>query len=206
MIKRFFAALLLFCLPLGAAAEEGDAAAARAVVDTLHGGIADMLKASAGLDFNGRVALLCPLLDEAMSVRRQAASAVGASAWNGWTFEQRDHYVGLYRDYLCALYADRFDKDSGQTFHIVGDRPGPRGAIVVLTEVHVPGDDPIDINYVMQRMSGAWKIIDLFLDGTVSEVALRRSEFSSLLRDRGYDGLMAAIAEKTASRAANTTP
>ena len=202
MLRRFIVALTLILVsPTVSAADDGNADA-RAVLETFHDGISSVLEASGGLDFQGRTSLLCPVLEQAMAIKRQSARAVGARSWNAWSAEQRDTYAAHYRDYLCASYADRFDADVGQTFHIVGERPGPRGGMLLLTEVRVPGTQPVAINYVMQDIEGRWSIIDLFLDGTISEVALRRSEFAAVLRDQGYDALITAIAEKTASRGA----
>ncbi len=200
MLRRFIVAFALTLMPPAAYAADDSKADAHATLERFHNGISSVLKASSGLDFQGRTNLLCPVLEQAMAIKRQSARAVGARAWNTWSQDQRDAYAAYYRDYLCASYADRFDADVGQTFHIVGERPGPRGSLLLLTEVRVPGTQPVAINYVMQEINGRWGIIDLFLDGTISEVALRRSEFAAVLRDQGYDALITAIAEKTASR------
>ncbi len=54
----------------------------------------------------------------------------------------------------------------------------------------------MSINYLMRRSDGAWRIADVYLTGTISELATRRSEFSSVLRDQGVDGLIAVLNRK----------
>ena len=49
------------------------------------------------------------------------------------------------------------------------------------------------LNYLMHQNQGAWQISDVYLDGTISQVAVQRSEFSSILRREGVDGLVMAL-------------
>jgi phospholipid transport system substrate-binding protein len=49
----------------------------------------------------------------------------------------------------------------------------------------------------MMRPNGeSWLISDIYLDGAISEVATRRSEFSTILRNEGIDSLIAALNRK----------
>ena len=56
----------------------------------------------------------------------------------------------------------------------------------------------------MRRVNGRWKIVDVYLDGTVSELALRRSEFSSIVKRESFDALIEAIDAKTAKLASGS--
>ena len=49
---------------------------------------------------------------------------------------------------------------------------------------------------MMRRNGEAWLISDIYLDGAISEVATRRSEFAAILRTDGVDGLIAALNRK----------
>ena len=46
------------------------------------------------------------------------------------------------------------------------------------------------------------QIVDIFLTGTISELATRRSEFSAVLQQGGYQALLATLERKTAAQAA----
>lgn len=153
------------------------------------------------LKHEGRARALRPIVDNAMDLTVFGARTVGRAAWNSWTSDQRETFIAAYRDYVCATYAARFTGFSGQEFVIVGERPGPRGQIIVETEVHEPEEKPIPIDYVMLGRRGDWGIVDIYLDSAISEVALRRSEFSSVLRKDGFEGLLAAVRKKTLERA-----
>ena len=56
--------------------------------------------------------------------------------------------------------------------------------------------EPIKVDYLMQRSGDSWLISDIYLDGAISEVATRRSEFAAILRNEGIDGLIAALHRK----------
>jgi phospholipid transport system substrate-binding protein len=176
---------------------------AEAVVRELQDNMLGILKRTSGEAFERRVDALCPLLSDKMDVKLQSAMAVGRGVWNGWSDDQRSAYTSRFRQYLCAIYASRFRDFDGQSLVVVGSRPGPAGAVIVNSEVRIPEEAAISIDYVMrQKPDQSWKVADLYLSGRVSEVALRRSEFANVLRSQGFDALLAAIEKKTAAQAA----
>ncbi len=56
--------------------------------------------------------------------------------------------------------------------------------------------EPVKVDYMMHRNGEGWLISDIYLDGAISEVATRRSEFSAILKTDGVDGLIAALNRK----------
>jgi phospholipid transport system substrate-binding protein len=59
----------------------------------------------------------------------------------------------------------------------------------------------VALDYRLRPVDGEWRVIDVFLNGTVSELALRRAEYSGVLKREGFDGLMRALEEKIAAQA-----
>jgi len=66
----------------------------------------------------------------------------------------------------------------------------------VLTKIIVPNEDDVQLNYRLMKRNGEWRVIDVYLNGTVSELALRRSEYSSALKREGFEQLIASIETK----------
>ena len=60
----------------------------------------------------------------------------------------------------------------------------------------------IYLSYLLRQNDGVWQTADVYLNGTISELATRRSEFSSIIRAQGFDGLVATLNKKTATLAA----
>jgi len=56
---------------------------------------------------------------------------------------------------------------------------------------------PIVLNYLMHETGSSWKVIDVYLSGTVSELATRRSEFGSILKSGGAEALADNLRSRT---------
>jgi phospholipid transport system substrate-binding protein len=54
----------------------------------------------------------------------------------------------------------------------------------------------VAINYVLHDNDTAWQIRDIYLTGTISELATRRSEFTAVLRTGGIEALIAQLNKK----------
>ena len=57
------------------------------------------------------------------------------------------------------------------------------------------------LNYLLRQNAGIWRIFDVYLDGSISELATRRSEYTSILDDQGFDGLIDRLEERIARHA-----
>jgi phospholipid transport system substrate-binding protein len=84
----------------------------------------------------------------------------------------------------------------GYSGEVVGEASSSPG-VIVRTRIVKSNGEPVSINHLTRRNGNAWQVVDVYLDGTISELATRRSEFSSILRDRGIDGLITALNRKT---------
>jgi phospholipid transport system substrate-binding protein len=73
--------------------------------------------------------------------------------------------------------------------------------VIVRTKLVQPNDNPVQLDYLLRGGQEKWRIIDVYLSGTVSQLAARRSEFSSVLRQSGVSGLVTLLKQKTAELA-----
>ena len=78
---------------------------------------------------------------------------------------------------------------------MTGEQPSPGGTLIT-TEIVKSNGEPVRLNYLMRQNGGLWRIADVYLNGTISELATRRSEFGSILRAQGIDGLIAMLNTK----------
>jgi len=78
---------------------------------------------------------------------------------------------------------------------VTGEQPAAAGLMVRSKIIRANGE-PVNIDYMMRRSGETWLISDIYLDGAISEVATRRSEFGAILRTDGVDGLIAALNRK----------
>ena len=123
-----------------------------------------------------------------------ARLSVGVS-WATLTEAHRQQVTESFGRYISAIYADRFDSYAGQKLQVTGEQPNAAGTMVRSQIVKANGD-PVNVDYMMCRNANSWLISDIYLDGAISEVATRRSEFAAILKKEGTDGLIAALNRK----------
>ena len=143
---------------------------------------------------SGRYARLAPVVDRVFDVPSMTRLAIGSS-WAALSPAQQQQLVEAFRHYIAATYADRFDSYSGQQLQVTGERPN-NGDVVVQTKIVKSDGDTTTLDYLMRQNQGSWQVSDVYLDGTISQVAIQRSEFYSILRRDGVDGLVIALNRK----------
>jgi phospholipid transport system substrate-binding protein len=169
-----------------------------AVVANLQQGLLWIMKNAKTLGFQGRYDYLLPIVQKDFDVAFMGSKSVGRH-WKGLDAEQQGQWLGQFADYLTSNYAAQFKGWDGESFELLGEEPAPRDTQVVLTRLVVPGGDDVILNYRLRKNSaGQWRIIDIYLKGTVSELALRRSDFSSILKNKGFGALVLAMNKKVA--------
>jgi len=199
---RFLAALFfLFALavpgrsqPAAKAVEAGAPATAKDLCDAL---ITAMKKGSS-LDFAARRDLLAPVIQRDYDLAFMTRIVVG-SAWRSFSPEDRQKLTEAFGAFSIATYAQRFDSYSGEHFEV---DPSPTtlssGDCIVHTKLFTGDPEPVQLDYLMRKTGGGWQIIDVYLSGTISEMAARRSEYSATLRQGGAQALIDLLTKKAA--------
>ncbi len=168
---------------------------AAAVVTRLHGTLLSVMKEADALGVKGRFQRLSPEIERSFHLTLMARVTSGA-VWKKVDTAQRDDLAAAFARLSVATYASRFDGYSGQSFETTGERPGPRATRLVDTRILSPGDQPVPLTYVVKRIDGLWGIVDVLLDTGISELAVRRSEYRSILKKGGVEGLIAVLNAK----------
>ena len=166
-----------------------------AVVERFHESLLAVMKEARVLDARARYDRLAPSLEESFNLRQMIRIAAG-TYWTQATEADRNRLTAAFKHLSISTYAARFDGYSGQTFHTLGTRPGPVGTLLVDTEIRSPGEPAVAITYVMRNAGDRWSVVDVLLEGGISELAVRRSEYSRVLRERGIEGLVADLDRK----------
>jgi phospholipid transport system substrate-binding protein len=191
---RLLVSLTLLLATSVAMADDGTPTA---VVDRLDASLLGVLQQAEKLGYQGRLERLTPALEQAFDFAFMAEKALG-SHWKDLSEPDRARWARAFKDLTLANYAARFERFSGQTFTRLGDEPGTNGTVLVQTKVTDPGDEDVELSYRLRTTEAGWKIIDVYLKGTVSELALRRSEYVSVLERDGFGALLATLDRKIA--------
>ena len=199
---RFMAAILVaLALSLSAHAEPTETSVG--VVDEFHAALLGVMKGATELGYVGRAAKLASVIPEYFDISFMARKSVGPY-WKQTDAATQRRLVDAFKRFMVANYAGQFDGFSGQFFETLGEQPARMDTMLVRSRLVVPDGDDVELNYRMRQVNDTWKIIDVYLDGTVSELALRRSEFTSIVKRDDFEALFRAIDAKIAKLSAET--
>ncbi len=143
---------------------------------------------------SGRYARLAPVVQQVFDVPFMTRLAVGPS-WAGLPPAQQEQLTEAFRHYIAATYADRFDSYSGEQLQVTGEQPY-NADVIVKTKIVKANGEETTLNYLMRQNQGSWQIADVYLDGTISQLAVQHSEFASILQREGVDGLVMVLNRK----------
>jgi phospholipid transport system substrate-binding protein len=204
------AALLLLLAGSANAAEPGasatpDVEAATKLVETLHAAMLGVMKQGVQLGYAGRLAKLQPAIAAAYDFQFIAEKSVGL-VWKDFDAEQRAKLVDVIGRLAAATYAARMADFSGERFETISTEPASQDTLLVRTRIVDAKDVPIPLDYRLRSTAAGPRVVDVFYDGTVSELAMRRSEYSALLKKGGIQALLDALEKKTAEQATAKPP
>jgi len=188
--------LSILSCPVHAAPSSGD------TVQGLYNALLSTMKNGHSLGQSGRFTQLEPVIQRSFDIASMARLAVGPS-WASLTEMQRQQMTESFGRYISAIYADRFDSYNGQKLEVIGEQQAAAG-VMVKSQIIKASGEPVKVDYMMRRSGENWLISDIYLDGAISEVATRRSEFAAILKQDGIDGLIAALNRKADMLTATT--
>ena len=166
------------------------------VVRNFYGVLLDVMQHSAALGPKGRYQKLEPVVLSTFDVPFMARLSVGPT-WTRLTAEEKRRAVQAYSRYIAAIYASRFDAYAGEQLQVLGQQKIKHGNLIK-TQIIKANGEPVAINYVVHDNDVAWQIRDIYLSGAISELATHRSEFATILRTNGIDGLIDSLNKKAA--------
>jgi phospholipid transport system substrate-binding protein len=179
---------LIILLPVTAFAADPAASRVTSFYDTLLG----TMKQAKQLGVKGRYDKLAPVLGQTYDLPLMSKLAVGQT-WSSFSPAQQQSIVTAFSRMTAATYASRFNGFSGERFEVAQTADQPNGDKLVKTQIIQSDGKPVQLNYLMRNVGGDWKIIDVYLQGTISELASRRSEFGSILKSGGPTALVTAL-------------
>ena len=134
---------------------------------------------------------------------RMTKLAVGRS-WRTATPEQKQALITEFRTMLVRTYTKAFTSYRDQTVEIKPFRMDAADTdVTVKTAIVKPGSQqPVLVDYDMEKMPDGWKVYDLTVEG-VSLVTSYRGTFADQIQQVGIDGLIKTLADKNRTAADN---
>ena len=192
-------ALLLTTSWRTASADPNPAADAIAPIENLDAALLAAMKSGRSTSFAQRYAMLAPVIDQTFDLNAVLAASIGLS-WSTLPRDQQAQLLAAFRRYTVASYTANFNNYTGQTFQVApAIRSLGNGEVVVQTEIDAADGSSNKLDYVMRNTASGWKAVDVLADGSISRVAVQRSDFRRLLNNGGAPALLAGLQSKVAS-------
>ena len=197
-MRRIVTALLLGLLVGGPAWAAGDGATA--AIDDLHATFLRVMKDAKTLGYQGRYDMLKPAVETHFDLDFMARFVLGPEAKDLSPADQA-RWREAFARITIATYAGRFTGWGGEEFRTLGEEPAAQDTVFVKSVIDRPDAEDVQLTYRLRTSDGGWRIVDIYNKGTVSELALRRSDYSSVLKRDGFDTLLRTVDAKVADYA-----
>jgi phospholipid transport system substrate-binding protein len=175
-------------------AQEEGAATARQVVEKFQAELIEVMKNGKQLGYAGRYEKLKDPVSNSHDLTKIARIVIGKE-WEKLTEDQQQKLVDVFSRLSIASYAHNFKEYSGESFVFDSEEETARGGVVVHSHLVIPGEKDVKFDYMLKEKGPSWRIINIIANG-VSDLALKRSEYTAILQREGFDALIAKINEK----------
>lgn len=169
----------------------------REVIGEFNAALLATMKEAKTLGYKGRYDKLAPVIRKTFDLAFMTRYSAG-SQWRKMTKAQHAELVDAFTRITIATYASRFNGYSGEQFHLLGEEDARRGTKVVRTELEKKSGERIKLAYLLRKTKDGWRTIDIFVKSGISELATKRSEYSSTLKRKGFAALIAILNDKIA--------
>lgn len=188
------------CLPALAADDQ----AVIAPIQQLNNGLLEIMKEGPHSSFQQRFDTLAPIIDQTFDLPFILQESVGL-IWPTLQPEQQQMLMTAFRRYTVASYVNSFDAYNGQRFEVSPQvRTVGNGEQVVDTRIIPRSGSGHRLDYVMRQTPQGWRVVDVLADGSISRVAVQRSDFHHLLTRGGPNALAERLRTKTADLSEGT--
>jgi phospholipid transport system substrate-binding protein len=159
-----------------------------ATVQSFYDGLLASMKTAGGI--KARYDRLAPVVDKTFDLPGMTAVAVGPG-WAALSAADKKSLTDAFARMTVANYVKNFDSFSGEKFTVdPASIARPPSTDKLVKSTLKTGNDTIPFNYRMHEVGGTWKIEDIYLNGNISQMAQRRSDFSATFASGGAAALV----------------
>jgi phospholipid transport system substrate-binding protein len=198
-LKVILGLLLVALTPFSAAADPVEEA--RKTVDKLNGALVEVMKNAKTLGYQGRYKKLEPVVKESFEFEAVSQIALGGH-WKKLDTQQKKAFIGKLTDLSIATYAAQFNGYAGESFKFDSGQPSKNGRVLLRYFLNAPNEKPIKFEYDVSQLGGEWEIINIIVDG-ISDLALKRAQYTSVIDREGFDSLLNKLSQKIADYASS---
>jgi len=194
-VKAILSAILialLACLPLSGRLAAADADPAAGQIEKFYAALTDTMKRGKELGLERRYRVLRPVIAAPFDLPAMTQLTVGPP-WSMISDGDKKALIDAFERMTIANYAKNFASFNGEQF-VVDPMVKMRGQDKIVESKLIGSDKMVTpFNYRMHMAGDKWKVVDIYLNGTISQLALKRADFSSTVASSGAQGLVKKI-------------
>jgi phospholipid transport system substrate-binding protein len=194
--RGLFAGTAAFFIGAALPARAADDDSVIGPIQHLVDGLLQVMKAGAATPFSQRFGMLAPLIDRTFNLATILQESVGLP-WSTLAPDQQAGLAQAFRSYTVASYVNNFDEFNGQRFEVSANTRAVGNDQVVQTRLISRSGNSHELDYVMREGGSGWRAVDVLADGSISRVAVQRSDFRRLLVRGGAQALVDSLRNKT---------
>lgn len=169
------------------------------IVAALGQDLGDLASNSGTMTGAERLDAVSGLLNRYFDLPKIAANTIGARRFRGLSETQQADFIDAYTRFTVASYIRRLPQFDASGFSVGSISEGPAGLSAVRATYSGADSQDAVLDFVLSETPAGYRIVDLRIDGDISELAVRRSEVSKVLDEKGFDGLILLLRERTAA-------
>ncbi len=169
--------------------------AAAAPITALNQAITAAMKAGPKTPFMQRYNILLPAVSNAFDLAAVLRASVGPE-FATLPADQQGKLLDAFQKFTVASYTSNFDGDDSETLAVLPEQRSVGADVVVETQIVPASGDPVRIDYVMRKGAAGWKAVDVLLNGNISQNAVKRSDFRSLVTSSSAQRLIDSLQKK----------
>lgn len=181
---------VFFCIAHGEAEQQRPSE----VIRKFNAVLLESMKKGAELGYSGRCKLLEPVIKDSFALPFMVSISAG-KYWKTLNGKDRNLLLENYTEWSIATYAGRFNDYSGEKFEVASESKPVQDTVTVVSKLINSDKEETDFYYKLRKMEGRWRIVDIQIEG-ISQLALTRSQFVSVINKKGFDGLISMLKEK----------
>lgn len=165
------------------------------VIQKLQSSLIQAMRDGPQLGYEGRFKVLSPVIDQSHDIELIIKTILGSTYWSQLDDNQKNLVIDTFRQLSIATYAGRFTQHEGEQFEVIEQRELPHEQMLVRSQLTKSDGGIVNFDYVLQQKEGRWRIVNILFDG-VSDLAIKRGEYRSIMQRDGFSALIELLKEK----------
>jgi len=165
------------------------------VVEKLHTTLLAVMKDGVKIGYQGRYDQIAPVIKSSFDMPFISRTVLGKH-WETLHNDQQSKFIEMFTRMSIAAYASNFDSYSGERFKTISEKEVSGGRILIQSQLIKSDGGQVQLDYLLNRTDSQWRIINIIAEG-VSDLALKRADYSAFLKNHGFEALLKKLNEKT---------